>query len=77
MKVNYYQGHGGPYELRQNIENSRETNSKSSKWNLVNVQTDKTIAQSLNAFLVGSCPENRTKRYVKILYSYKHKTILN
>ena len=64
----YYQGHKGQYELSQSTSaitaTSQETNTTTSKWNLVNGQTNEIIAQSKNNFLLGSCPENRTKRYV-------------
>ena len=68
MKVFYYQGHEGHYELTQSTSTitatSQETNTTTSKWTLVNEQTNEIIAQSKNNFLLGSCPENRTKRYV-------------
>ena len=68
MKVVYYQGHKGQYELTQSTSaitaTSQETNTTTSKWNLVNGQTNEIIAQSKNHFLLESCPENRTKRYV-------------
>ena len=72
MKVFYYQGHKGQYELTQSTSaitaTSQETNTTTSKWNLVNGQTNEIIAQSKNHFLLGSCPENRTKRCV--IYSF-------
>ena len=80
MKVFYYQGHKGQYELTQSTSaittSSQETNTTTSKWNLVNGQTNEIIAQSKNHFLLGSCPENRTKRYVIHGFPTKREIIL-
>ena len=76
----YYQGHKGQYELTQSTSaitaTSQETNTTTSKWNLVNGQTNEIIAQSRNHFLLGSCPENRTKRYVIHGFPNKREIIL-
>ena len=63
MKVNYYQGHSGLYELRSTSA-AGSTQNTNTKWNLINGETNKTIAQSLNRW--GPCLENRTNRLVAL-----------